>query len=111
MPTEQRIELAHGISEALKRFRGRGIDVEAMLTRDDYARDILQQCRVSGNAELQALADRFGGASPAAASRARIQSLRTASPPSAPPGSSARHNPSWLAPLDVFSRRSGMPRG
>ena len=59
MPKQETIELAHQISAELRRFRGRGIDVEAMLTREDYAHDILQQCRFSGCTELKALAERF----------------------------------------------------
>lgn len=113
MPTEERIQLAHGISDALRRFRGRGIDVEAMLTREDYARDILQQCRVSGDVELKALAARFSAACPPAGADLASREPRrlVVVPASGPPETSAaQRNRSWLAPLDVFSRRSGMPR-
>ncbi|WP_157991407.1 hypothetical protein [Caldimonas tepidiphila] len=91
----ERIELVHEISDALRRYRGRGIDVEAMLKREDYAHDILQQCRVSGVEELRSLADRFVEA-PA----------RVASSPSGAPA--AQRNRSWLDPLDVFSRRGSV---
>lgn len=110
MPTEERIEIAHGISGALKRFRGRGIDVEAMLTCEDYARDILQQCCVSGNEELRELAARFKAAQPAVTARPRTQVLRCASAAAPASSSVAPSNRSWTAPLDVFNR-GGMPRG
>lgn len=110
MPTEERIEIAHGISEAFRRFRGRGIDVEALLTREDYARDILQRCCVSGDEELRSLAERFKAAQPSAGVRPRSPGLRCASLATAAP-TGAQSNRSWGAPLDVFSRRGGMPRG
>lgn len=109
MPTEERIQLAHGISDALRRFRGRGIDVEAMLTREDYARDILQQCRVSGNTELNALATRFGAAT--SSPGGRVRHVAVPANPGPQGASTTQFNRSWSDPLDVFSRRGGMPRG
>lgn len=109
---QDRIDLAHEISDALKRFRGRGIDVEAMLTREDYAHDILQQCKVSGDATLRTLAADFSIARRGAAAPARriVRSASSVEPARTEmlPGQRTR---SWLAPLDIFSRRSGAPRG
>lgn len=110
MYTQDRIDLAHGISNAMKRFRGRGIDIEAMLTREDYARDILQQCRASGDAALRTLAADFVAASCSPAVRpAAPRVVEAARRPDA--HAALQRNRSWLAPLDVFSRRSSVPRG
>ena len=54
-----RLRTAARIHHLLARFLGDGIDVGAMLQRDDYAREVLFVCDASDDAELRALARQF----------------------------------------------------
>jgi hypothetical protein len=54
-----RLRIATRIHYLLARYLGDGIDVGAMLKREDYAREVLFVCDASDDAELQALARQY----------------------------------------------------
>lgn len=57
-PTE-RLRIAGRIDLALSRHFGDGIDVSALLSQPDYAREVMYVCRGLEDAELKDLARRF----------------------------------------------------
>ncbi len=63
---DTRLRSATRIHHLLARHLGAGIDVGAMLKREDYAREVLFVCDASDDAELHALAAQFRAAAAAA---------------------------------------------
>ena len=64
MPASQsRLQIATRIHTLMLRDVGHGIEVEHMLTRDRYARDVLLVCEALRGTELAALAQQFRVAS------------------------------------------------
>jgi hypothetical protein len=57
-----RLRIATRIHYLLARYLGDGIDVSAMLKRDDYAREVLFVCAASDDPELHALAQAYRAA-------------------------------------------------
>ena len=57
-----RLRIATRIHYLLARYLGDGIDVSAMLKRDDYAREVLFVCAAADDAELRALAQAYRAA-------------------------------------------------
>ena len=57
-----RLRIATRIHYLLARYLGDGIDVSAMLKRDDYAREVLFVCAASDDPELHALAKAYRAA-------------------------------------------------
>ncbi|MCM5678512.1 hypothetical protein M8A51_03085 [Schlegelella sp. S2-27] len=113
-----RFRVATRIHYGLLKHIGEGIDLPTMLEREDYALDVLQVCRASGNAELQHLAEAFVAASrqrPGRAPHAPSLSADTSGfgltePPldtgaaSAVPSERARLG-GWFGPIDLFGLR------
>jgi hypothetical protein len=113
-----RFRVATRIHYGLLKHIGEGIDLPAMLEREDYALDVLQVCRASGNAELQHLAEAFIAASrtrPGHAIHAPSLSADTSGfgltepPPAAEaafavPSQQARLG-GWFGPFDLFGLR------
>jgi hypothetical protein len=66
VPTPAQLRLAARIHYALKALLGEGIDVAAMLSQPDQAREVLHVCEASGQAELVLLAREFVAATEAA---------------------------------------------
>jgi hypothetical protein len=55
MENTERMRVATRIHYALLRYMGSGIEVDSMLARADYAREVLYVCEGSGDAVLQQL--------------------------------------------------------
>lgn len=58
-PNNARLRIATRIHYALRRWLGQGIDVERMLLRPAYAKEVLHVCHGCGDIELRALAIDF----------------------------------------------------
>ena len=63
MSTPVQLRIATRIHFLLKRDLGEGINVAAMLSDENEAREVLYVCQASGNVELGALARQFVNAS------------------------------------------------
>jgi hypothetical protein len=56
---DSRLLIATRIHHLLIRYLGDGIDISAMLKRDDYAREVMFVCEASGDEALRLLARQF----------------------------------------------------
>lgn len=63
MDANHRLHLATKIHFGLLRHLGEGIDIGALLKREDYALDVINVCLACDDAELRGLAESFKGAS------------------------------------------------
>ena len=110
-----RFRIATRIHYGLLRQLGEGIDLPMMLEREDYALDVLQVCRASGDDELRQLAEEFAAAgrehpAPAPALGADTSGFGLTEPPRLPadafpvPPERARVS-GWFGPFDLFGLR------
>lgn len=83
MDATHRLHLATKIHFGLLRHLGEGIDVGAMLKREDYALDVINVCLACGDDELRRLAQSFVEVS-------------------APPPGHASHDPLWAGDTSGF---------
>ncbi len=120
MDANHRLHLATKIHFGLLRHLGEGIDIGAMLKREDYALDVINVCLACDDAELRGLAESFRGASAGGAPHAATWAAQTSGfglsepPPSAwhgTPGvaSGARWWERWLRYLAPRAARAAAP--
>lgn len=111
-----RLRIATRIHYGLLKHLGEGIDLPTMLDHDDYALDVLQVCRASGDTELQRLAEDYlaasrqrpGHAPHAAALSADTSGFGLAEWPAGDeplPPSASEARSSWFGPFDLFGLR------
>ena len=85
--TQNRLQIATRMRELLLREIGHDIEVERLLTRDRYARDVLLVCDACTGSELPGLAAQF---------RALTPGVPAATPPAAAPNPGhAAHATEW----------------
>lgn len=92
-----RLRIATRIHYLLVRYLGDGIDVAAMLKRDDYAREVLFVCDASDDPELHTLAKAYRDAPVVDASLALRPSAGVQAAQSAP-------DAAWASGFSALSR-------